>query len=123
MITVAVREGEGMGALVSEIALYDVHYRYADSGGRGDPIYPAGGKAGFAFGALDGSAITTWGTLPYQSARRDLLDNDVRYQFDGLRGDKRYKVHLSFYQGSGTTNRTRAGAYRHAGRGRRDHHR
>jgi subtilase family serine protease len=98
-ISVTVEAYEGLGALVNEISLHDVDYRYADSDTVNDPQYPTGDPP---YGWLDGSSTSAWGSLPYQTARVDLLDNNVRYQFDGLDPLKRYRVHLSFYQGSGT---------------------
>ena len=97
-ISVTIEAYEGLGALVNEIALHDVDYRYADSDTINDPQYPTGD---LPYGWLDGSSTSASGSLPYQTARVDLLDNDVRYQFDGLETLKRYQVHLSFYQGSG----------------------
>ena len=97
-ISVTVEAYEGLGALVNEIALHDVDYRYADSGPVNDPQYPTGD---LPYGWLDGSSTSASGSLPYQTARVDLLDNDVQYQFDELDPLKRYQVHLSFYQSSG----------------------
>lgn len=87
------------GTVVSEVNLHDVDYRYADAGGQNDPRYP-GNRA---FGWEDGSANTTWGTLPSHSVRVDQTDRELVYRFDGLRSDKRYTVHLAFRQGSGST--------------------
>ncbi|MEZ4730155.1 MAG: CARDB domain-containing protein [Caldilineaceae bacterium] len=95
-VTVAV-EGTG-GALVNEIAVVDVDYRYADAGGATDVAYPTGRRA---YGWLDGVAQKPWGTLPYQTLREDQQDNEVRYRFDGLDPQKAYQVHFSFYQRSG----------------------
>lgn len=86
------------GAVVSEVNLFDIDYRYADAGGGNDPQYP--GKNGY--GWLDGSAVTTWGTLPYQSVRVDQTDAELRYRFDELDPNKRYNVHMTFWQPSGT---------------------
>jgi len=87
------------GAVVSEVNLHDVDYRYADAGGGQDPEYP-----GFQdYGWLDGVEHTDWGTLPYQSVRVDQNDNELRYRFDGLDPNKRYNVHLTFWQHSGTS--------------------
>lgn len=102
-IRVTVEAYEGLGTVANEVALYDVDYRYADSGSSArDPQYPyvpPGTER--AYGWLDGSTVTTWGTLPYQSGRVDLNDNEVRYRFDGLDPRRRYQLHLTFYQGSG----------------------
>ena len=97
-ITVTIHADGIDGAVVSEVNLHDIDYRYADAGGGADPQYPDTG----AFGWLDGSPITTWGTLPYKSVRVDQSDNNVRYQFDGLNPNKRYNVHFTFWQPSGT---------------------
>lgn len=83
------------GAVVNQIALHDVDYRYADSGGANDPAYP--GTRGFGY--LDGEPQA--GSLPYKSARVDQADAEVRYRFDGLDPLKRYQVHLSFWQTTG----------------------
>jgi len=89
------------GAVVNEINLHDIDYRYADAGGANDPQYP--GAQGY--GWLDGVANTAWGTLPYKSVRVEQSDNELRYRFDGLNLTKKYNVHLTFWQGSGTTTR------------------
>jgi len=97
-------EAEGVdGALVNEVNLYDVDYRYADAGGGLDPQYPGGVLAnlGRPYGWLDGVANTAWGTLPYSSVRVDPTGNLLRYRFDGLQPEKRYNVHLAFWQPSG----------------------
>ena len=111
-IRVTVEAYEGLGALVNEITLHDVDYRYADSGGPQDRHYPYLSR-GRAFGWLDGSPITTWGTLPYKSGRVDQVDegtgiSEVRYRFDDLDPAKRYRLHLGFYQGSGVNRVQRA---------------
>ncbi len=87
------------GAVVNEINLHDIDYRYADAGGNNDPQYP-GAKG---YGWLDGVASTAWGTLPYKSVRVDQTDNTLRYRFDNLSPTKYYNVHLTFWQGSGAT--------------------
>jgi len=86
------------GAVVGQVNLHDVDYRYADAGGSNDPQYP--GAQGY--GWLDGVANTAWGTLPYQSVRVEQSDNELRYRFDGLDPTKSYNVHLTFWQPSGT---------------------
>lgn len=86
------------GAVVSEVNLHDIDYRYADSGGNRDPQYP--GDEGY--GWIDGSPVLTWGTLPYQSVRVDQSDNSLNYQFDNLSPTKLYNVHFTFWQPSGT---------------------
>ncbi len=85
------------GAVVSEVNLFDIDYRYADAGGNNDPQYPGEEN----FGWLDGSAVTAWGTLPYQSVRVDQTDSELRYRFDDLNPEKRYNVHFTFWQPSG----------------------
>jgi hypothetical protein len=85
------------GAVVSEVNLHDIDYRYADAGGGKDPQYP-GTKA---YGWLDGTASTSWGTLPYQSVRVDQSDRELRYRFDDLNPAKSYKLNLVFWQPSG----------------------
>jgi hypothetical protein len=85
------------GALVSEIALHDIDYRYSDSGAVDEPAYtPERG-----YGWLDGTRQA--GVLPYQSSRMDLGDNTLRYQFDGLDPMKKYQVHFTFWQSSGSS--------------------
>lgn len=86
------------GAVVSEVNLHDIDYRYADSGGNHDPQYP--GDQGY--GWIDGSPVLTWGTLPYQSVRVDQSDNTLNYRFDNLSPTKLYNVHFTFWQLSGT---------------------
>jgi hypothetical protein len=89
------------GAVVGEVNLYDVDYRYADAGGSDDPAYPGPGVE-LPYGWEDGVSNTSWGALPYQSVRVDQSDNELRYRFDGLEPDKTYNVHLTFWQPSGT---------------------
>ena len=86
------------GAVVSEVNLHDIDYRYSDAGGSQDPQYtPSGG-----YGWLDGTVQTTWGRQPYQSVRVDQGDNTLRYRFDQLDPAKHYRVHFTFWQPSGT---------------------
>jgi len=88
------------GAVVNEINLHDVDFRYADAGGANDPQYP--GTQGY--GWRNGVANTGWGALPYKSVRVDqTTENNLRYQFDSLDPVKRYNVHLTFWQGGGAT--------------------
>ncbi|OQA40554.1 MAG: hypothetical protein BWY52_02842 [Chloroflexi bacterium ADurb.Bin325] len=104
-IVVSIEELFGNDAVVSEINLYDIDYRYADAGGSTEMDY----SAERTFGPLDGVKQTTWGTLPYQSRRIDLgdsnpdddPDNELRYRFDGLQPNKRYQLLITVYQGSG----------------------
>lgn len=86
------------GAVVSEVNLHDIDYRYADSGGNLDPQYPGDQS----YGWIDGSPVLTWGTLPYQSVRVDQSDDTLNYQFDNLSPTKLYNVHFTFWQPSGT---------------------
>lgn len=86
------------GALVGEVNLYDIDYRYADAGGGRDPQYP--GTRGY--GWLEGVSSLGYGSLPYQSARINQDSNQLRYRFDGLQAGKRYVVNMTFFQSSGT---------------------
>lgn len=64
-ITVTIHADGIDGAVVSEVNLHDIDYRYADAGGGADPQYPDTG----AFGWLDGSPITTWNHTLQECAR------------------------------------------------------
>ena len=86
------------GAVVAEVNLHDIDYRYADAGGGQDPVYPSEQ----AYGWLDGVANISWGTLPYQSVRVEQSDNELRYRFDQLHGSKVYDINMTFWQPSGT---------------------
>ena len=105
-IVVSIEELLGNDAIVSEINLYDIDYRYADAGAGGELAYTT--LRGYGF--LDGVAQSTWGALPYQTRRIDLSDvdpndnpdNELRYQFDHLNKNKLYQLHFSVYQGAGT---------------------
>ncbi|MCW5850978.1 MAG: VCBS repeat-containing protein [Anaerolineae bacterium] len=105
-LTVTIQELQNLQAVVAEISLHDVDYRYADAGNndtKKDPPYP-GGPAGRAYGYLDGNPLS-WGPLPYQNARNDSIDsnptndpdNELRYRFDGLVPTKQYRLNLTFY--------------------------
>lgn len=96
-ITVAINAVGIDGAVVGSVNLYDIDYRYADAGGAKDPQYPGTQN----YGWLDGSAIVSWGTLPYRSVRINQSDSTVRYQFDDLDPAKRYNVHFSFWEPEG----------------------
>lgn len=96
-IRVSVRAPGVDGAVVSEVNLHDIDYRYADSGGTNDPQHPGDQ----AFGWLDGVGLTPWGVLPYQSVRVNQSDNQIRYRFDDLDPTKSYQAHLTFWQPSG----------------------
>ena len=98
-------EAEGIdGALVNEVNLYDVDYRYSDAGGTRDPQYPGGAlvNLGYPYGWFNGVANTAWGTLPSRSVRVNQTGNLLEYRFDGLKPEKRYNIHLVFWQPSGT---------------------
>jgi len=97
-ISVSIKAAGIDGAVVSAVNLHDIDYRYADSGGGNDPEYPVEGD----YGWMDGSPLTTWGTLPYQSVRVDQSDNEVCYKFDNLDPTKSYNVHFTFWQPSST---------------------
>lgn len=97
-IEVAVTVDGSGGALVNQIALVDVDYRYADAGGANDVRYPTGARA---YGWLDGVAQTPWGTLPYRSLRENQAGSELRYRFDALDPAKSYQVHFSFFLGGG----------------------
>lgn len=105
-ITVSIEELYGNDAVVSEINLHDIDYRYADAGAGSDLAY----SAGRTYGWLDGVAQSTWGTLPFQTRRIDLADsdpsddpdNELRYRYDHLDKNKKYQVWLKLYQGAGT---------------------
>ncbi|RLC86209.1 MAG: hypothetical protein DRI79_10345 [Chloroflexi bacterium] len=109
-ITVSLFETHGLDAMVAEVALHDVDYRYADAGGSNDPEYSAS-HTGRPYGWLDGEPLTTWGSLPYQTVRMDRADADpgddpdseLRYRFDGLDPAQSYRLHLTFRQLSGAT--------------------
>ena len=64
------------GVIVNKISLYDIDYRYADAGGSEEVQYPGDQR----YGWLNGTANTTYGTLPYQSSRINLAGNEVRYR-------------------------------------------
>ena len=85
------------GAVVSQVNIHDVDYRYADAGGGNDPQY----SAATGYGWLDGVRNTGYGTLPYKSVRVDLSDNTLRYRFDRLLPDTKYHLRFTFYQSSG----------------------
>ena len=83
------------GAVVSQVNLYDVDYRYADAGATGDLTY----SALRGYGWLDGVANAAWGGLPYQNVRVNQSGNELRYRFDSLAAAKRYQVNLTLFQG------------------------
>jgi hypothetical protein len=117
-ITVALVETHGLDALLAEISLHDIDYRYADSGHSSDPADPADPRypgpaasqaKGRAYGWLDGERLASWGSLPGQTVRMDRADSDpaddpdseLRYRFDGLDPARRYRLRLTFRQASG----------------------
>ncbi len=96
-VTISVEDPSIDGALVSEVDLVDVNYRYADAGGPNDSAY----SVERGYGWLDGTASSAWGTLPYQSVRVDQADNELRYRFDNLAPGTSYKLNFTFWQPSG----------------------
>ena len=86
------------GAVIAAVNLVDIDYRYSDSGGDQDPQYSSESQ----YGWLNGISDTSNGTIPYQSVRINQDDNTLDYQYDGLDANKQYKLHLSFWQPSGT---------------------
>lgn len=109
-IVASILETHGLDALVAEISVHDVDYRYADAGGGQDPNYPAAVHER-PYGWLDGEPLTSWGALPYQTVRMDRADtetwddpdNELRYRFDAMDPARRYRLHLTFRQAAGTT--------------------
>jgi len=91
------QEGSQRAAVVASIALREIDYRYADSGGANDPNY----TAARGWGYLDTNSVAISGALPYQSARVDQDDNELRYRFDRLDPARRYFLHLTFWQATG----------------------
>ncbi len=103
-ITVRVHEtsGVGVGAILNHISIYDIDYRYADSGSGSaatDPVYPSEGPKpyGSVVGEINVSSL--WGTLPHQTARQNTA-NTLTYRFDGLQASKSYRVNATFYHGT-----------------------
>lgn len=96
-IEVMVESRQGLGAIVNQIALHDIDYRYADAGGDNDPRYPGERH----YGWLNGDRTTDWGTLPYQSARVDQTGDTVQYRFDHLQPLTRYRISATFFQSNG----------------------
>ena len=97
-ISVTVETAGLGGAIVNEVNLYDVDYRYSDAGGTNDPPY----TAGRGYGYLNGVPRTQWGTLPSKSLRENQSGNTVSYRYDGLLQSKRYQAFLSFWQNTGS---------------------
>lgn len=83
------------GATVASVSLHDVDYRYVDAGNVRDLAYTPERGVGW----LDATSqiSLSWGSLPYQSVRVD-SDRDLSYRFDGLKPDRKYNVHLTFWQ-------------------------
>ncbi|MCA0352064.1 MAG: carboxypeptidase regulatory-like domain-containing protein [Chloroflexi bacterium] len=91
------------GAVVAYVSLHPIDYRYIDAGSLTEVGYPGTTpSSGLSFGALDGVRNSIWGTLPYQSVRIDQSDATLRYRFDGLKRDRRYQLHTSFWQRDGS---------------------
>ena len=61
-IEVSIQELTGYDAVISEINLIDIDYRYADSGGENDPAYAS--STTLAYGWLDGVENTPLGRSP-----------------------------------------------------------
>ena len=91
------------GAIVTDVKLTDVDYRYADSGSPvNDPAYPGTRR----FGWLPGStAVVTWGSDRSQSLRANQTGNTVQYRYDSLNTVARYQLNLSFWLQSGPARR------------------
>jgi hypothetical protein len=96
-ISATIQTPEIYGALVSEISLHDIDYRYCDAGAIGEPAY----SAERGYGYLEGTA--QWALLPAHSSRVNLSGDTLRYRYDGLKPGKKYDVRLTFYQPSGAT--------------------
>lgn len=96
-ITVAIDAPGIDGAVVSQVNVHDIDYRYADAGGSNDPPY----SAATGYGWLDGVKNTGYGTLPYQSVRVNQSGNTLRYRFDGLLPSNKFWLRFTFYQSSG----------------------
>lgn len=94
-ITVALTADSG-SAIVSQVNLHDVDYRYRDAGTPGEPGHVNGG-----FGFLNGQPGPGVNLLPHQSERRNPTGTTIQYRADSLSNDKVYKVNLTFWQGSG----------------------
>ncbi len=98
-IIATIEETQGLNAIVSEVRLYDVDYRYADAGGLNEqPYSPALG-----YGYLDGSRNAPYGELPVLTQRRNVSGSAVRYEYDHLDPLRRYAVAMTFYHRFVTT--------------------
>lgn len=88
------------GAVTAAVNLHDVDYRYLDAG---NAVSDLAYTTERGFGWLDATSIASvaWGKLPYQSLRIDQSDDNLSYQFDRLRADRKYRLHLTFWQKSG----------------------
>ncbi len=104
-IVATIEETQGYDAIVSEVRLFDVDYRYTDAGALTEQPY----SAARGYGYLDGVRNAPYGLLPLQTQRRDAGDSDVLYRFDGLNNAKQYLLNLSFYHQFGTTQIERMG--------------
>ncbi len=97
-IDVKIEAAGTAAALVGEVNLHDITYRYSDAGGTNDPAY----SATRGYGWLPGSTGLRNDPLPLKSMRKNQLGNTVRYQYDRLDPRKRYRVNLSFWQPLGS---------------------
>ncbi len=90
-----VKDSGGLGGpVVSVIDLTEVRYCYRDSGAPGEVGYAS---AADGCGWLDGTADTSWGTLPSESVRYD-EGSSVQYQFDQLTPGKDYQIALTLFE-------------------------
>ncbi len=87
------------GAVVASINLYDIDYRYFDSGGAGDEAFPGSRNAGYV--ETGSTPSTAWGVLPYQSLRVNQNASTLTYRFAELDPAKVYNLHLTFWQKEG----------------------
>jgi hypothetical protein len=92
------RQGAG-DAIVNEISLKEVEYRYIDCGDAGTTDYAYTTEAGQGY--LNGTVSTAWGTTPLESVRYNASSGEVQYRFDGLDPSKNYKVTAVVYEEDG----------------------
>jgi len=88
------------GAVVSEVNLHDIDYRYVDAGSAVEQPYSAQSGYGYL-----GSPVRniSWGTMPHQSVRVNQTGNTLQYRFDHLLSTRKYKLEFTFWQPSGTS--------------------
>jgi hypothetical protein len=100
IITLTIDEMHGRPAIVSQIHLYDVDYRYAGAGAPAEQPYPMGmglltpGQRGFGY--LNGTPLL-YDDAPVQAMRIETSTTDLRYRFDELDPARRYALNLTFY--------------------------